>query len=444
MNHPDDAAGHLPTPQADATDHTLDAALVELRTRLTVILGRTQLLRQQFDAGQTIDLSLGKAALGDIEAQVWAMDAALHASEDRFRAIVEEATDYAIFTADAEGRIDSWYAGAQAIFGWSEEEIIGQPLKITYTLADREAGVPAQEIATAREKGSAPNVRWHVRRDGSQVFIDGVARARHAADGSFIGVLKIGQDVTERRLARQGRQEEDERIRQELSQRVTSATAELRELSRRLLMVQEEERRYLASELHDEIGQLLTGLGLQLGTEPTIDAERLAEARRTVATLTEQVRNLSMDLRPSALDTYGLLPTLHWYLERYQQRTGITVGLLQEGLERRFAAPVEITAYRIVQETLTNVARHAGTARVVVQLFADDVALTVSVRDHGRGFNVSSITRGSGLGGMRERAELLGGTFEVDAVPGSGVTVTAELPLEDPPVDGRIAEEEEA
>jgi PAS domain S-box-containing protein len=444
MIAPDDAGASLNQPQTEHTEHTLDAALVELRTRLTMILGRTQLLRQKLDAGETIDRELGNMALGDIEIQVWAMDAALRASEERFRAIVEEATDYAIFTVDAQGRIDSWHAGADSIFGWTEAEAIGQPLHITYTPEDREAGVPEMEMATAREEGSAPDVRWHLRRDGYRVFIDGVVRARYAADGEFLGVLKIGQDVTERRLARQRQREEEERVRQELSRRVAAATAELRQLSRRLLLVQEEERRYLATELHDEIGQVLTGLALQLGTDPTIDAERLAEARLTVATLTEQVRNLSMDLRPAALDAYGLLPTLRWHLERYQHQTGIAVELLQEGLERRFNAPVEIAAYRIVQEALTNVARHAKTSRVVVQLFADDVALTVSIRDHGRGFDVSSTIPGSGLGGMRERAELLGGTLEIDATTGDGVTVTAELPLEILAMDTGIAEENTA
>lgn len=440
MSDSNDAGARPQPPQRVDTDHSLDSALVELRTRLTIILGRTQMLRQQFEEGLAIDPAFGVETLRDIESQVWAMDAALRASEDRFRAIVEEATDYAIFTTDAEGRIDSWHAGAAAIFGWTETEAIGQPFAMAFTPEDQAAGVPARELATARDQGSALDVRWHMRKDGSRVFIDGVARARHSPDGAFLGVLKIGQDVTERRLARQRRQEEDERVRQELSRRVASATAELRALSRRLLMVQEEERRYLASELHDEIGQVLTGLGLQLGMDPMIDEERLAEARRTVSSLTEQVRDLSMDLRPSALDAYGLLPTLRWHLERYQRRTGIAVDLQHEGLGRRFAAPVEITVYRIVQETLTNVARHAGSPRVVVQLFADDVALTVSIRDEGRGFDAASITRGSGLGGMRERAELLGGTFEIDANPGSGVTVTAELPLEDPPEDSGIAE----
>jgi len=273
------------------------------------------------------------------------------------------------------------------------------------------------------------------------VFIDGVARARYTADGEFLGVLKIGQDTTERRLAGERQREADERVRQELEQRVFEATAELRVLSRRLLLVQEEERRRLALELHDDFGQMLTGLGFTLGTGK-VDAGRLAEAQRIVAELTGRIRERSMELRPATLDSYGLLSALRWHLERYQRQTGITVELFQAGVDRRFPAPVEIAAYRIVQETLTNVARHSGATTATVQLFADEVALTVSIRDLGRGFDLSSVTPGSGLGGMRERAELLGGTFEIDVAAGEGVTLTAELPLDNSGLDDRVAEEE--
>jgi two-component system sensor histidine kinase NreB len=173
---------------------------------------------------------------------------------------------------------------------------------------------------------------------------------------------------------------------------------------------------------------MLTGLGFTLGMG-TVEGPRLGEAQRIVAELTERVRDRSMELRPATLDSYGLLPAVLWHLERYQRQTGIEVELLQEGLDRRFSPPVEITAYRIVQEALTNVARHSASRSAKVQLFADDVALTVSVRDHGRGFGIASNNGGSGMAGMRERAELLGGTLEIDTAPGEGVTLTAELPL---------------
>ena len=360
------------------------------------------------------------------------VEAKLLASEERARAIVEAATDYAIFTVDAIERIQDWFPGAEAVFGWSAEEAVGQPFAMTFTPEDRALGIPEQEFQQARQTGSAAGARWRHHKNGSRVFLESVVRARYDLDGEFLGMLKIGRDVTERRLAEQQRIEREEHIQRELRAEVASATAELRALSRRLLVVQEEERRYLARELHDEIGQMLTGLAFTLSTTSTTDGQ-LVEAQRIVTELTEQVRQLSMDLRPTVLDAYGLLPALRGHVDRFETRAGVKVALRFEGANRRFVAPVEIAAYRIVQEALTNLARHAQTTDAVVQLFADDRVLTVSIRDDGVGFDPSDVRGGSGLGGMRERMELLGGTLEIDTAPGAGVRITAELPLSSPP-----------
>ncbi|TNC63109.1 PAS domain S-box protein [Rubellimicrobium roseum] len=125
----------------------------------------------------------------------------LRESEERLRAIVETATDYAIFTTDPDGRIETWPKGAQEIFGWSAEEAVGQLAEMTYTPEDQAQSVPAKERQEAREKGQALNVRWHLRKDGSRVFIDGVMRPLDGKDGAPSGFVKVGQDVTERRQA---------------------------------------------------------------------------------------------------------------------------------------------------------------------------------------------------------------------------------------------------
>jgi len=229
-------------------------------------------------------------------------------------------------------------------------------------------------------------------------------------------------------------QERDAGIREQLEQQVAAATADLRNLSQRLLQIQEEERRRLALELHDEIGQMLTGLGLQLGMINEQDEPRLTEARRTVGDLTEQVRQISMDLRPSALDNYGLVPALEWLIERFGRRTGISIEMRHEGLDRRFSPAIEISAYRIVQEGMTNIARHATVRSAIVRLYADESTLTIVIRDEGAGFDPAAASIGSGLAGMRERAGLVGGTLSIDSAPDTGVTVTAELPINEPDV----------
>ncbi len=144
------------------------------------------------------------------------------------------------------------------------------------------------------------------------------------------------------------------------------------------------------------------------------------------------MRELSLNLRPAMLDDLGLLPALLWYMERYTARTGIQVAFGHEGLGERLPPDVETAAYRIVQEALTNVARHAGVRTVMVRLRHDQGALSVQVEDSGIGFEPATVLAeraSSGLCGMRERAELLGGRLTVESTPGAGTRLWAHLPL---------------
>jgi signal transduction histidine kinase len=159
----------------------------------------------------------------------------------------------------------------------------------------------------------------------------------------------------------------------------------------------------------------------------------LQDAARLVDDAVEHVRNLSQDLRPTVLDDLGLLPALVSSFGRYTADTGIRVTFEHRGIERqRFMTDVETAAYRIVQEALTNVARHAETKSVHVRAWADEKQLGVSVEDSGKGFDVEAAllrSRTRGLAGMRERAALLQGQLTVDSIPGAGCRITAELPL---------------
>jgi signal transduction histidine kinase len=206
----------------------------------------------------------------------------------------------------------------------------------------------------------------------------------------------------------------------------------LQGLSHRLVAVQEQERRNIACELHDEIGQMLTALKLMLDVgEATGESQQ--GARELARDLLERVRNLSLELRPPMLDDLGILPALVWLFNRYTTQTHIKVSFRHSGLERRFTPQIETAAYRVIQESLTNVARHAHVLEVEVRLWADEAQLQVQVEDNGQGFDLDEVlgqSGSNGLSGMRERVMLLGGELTIDSRPGAGTSLVAELPLQ--------------
>ncbi len=218
-----------------------------------------------------------------------------------------------------------------------------------------------------------------------------------------------------------------------------SSQAGLRSLSRRLVQVQEEERRQIALELHDEIGQILTGMKLQMQGSARLQADellpRMQRAEEMINELIGRVRQMSLNLRPSMLDDLGLLPTLVWHIERYTHQTDIQVALQQSNLEgQRFPFDVETAAYRVIQEALTNAARHAQVKQATVRVWLREGWLGLQVEDDGAGFNYEDVlgsTQSRGLVGMRERVSTLHGTLEVDTAPGHGTCITVEIPIED-------------
>lgn len=207
-----------------------------------------------------------------------------------------------------------------------------------------------------------------------------------------------------------------------------------------ILHAQEQERKRIARELHDETSQVLTSLLISLALlEETVTTDaartRISDTRALAHQTLRAVRNLSIDLRPSALDDLGLLPALRWYIKEYQQKCGIEVEFVSSGFKERLSPEMETALYRVVQESLTNTAKHAHARRVWVSLAEDGTTVRAHVRDDGRGFDAEAVLRtpwqdrGLGLAGMQERASLLNGTVEVTAQPGKGCAIDVTLPL---------------
>jgi signal transduction histidine kinase len=209
----------------------------------------------------------------------------------------------------------------------------------------------------------------------------------------------------------------------------------MQDLSHQLVKVQEEEKRWLARELHDEIGQYLTALKLLLEVDTFTDKndiQRVQKAQAIANELIGKVRRISLDLRPGILDDLGLLPALEWYFERYLDQSGIKVEFSQLQLRnRRFPPEIEITLFRIVQESLTNVARHAQVDTVNVDINVADNAIYLNIQDVGTGFNQDAnwFRNSNGINGMLERVNLVGGHFEIHSGRNEGTLIIVELPL---------------
>ena len=225
-----------------------------------------------------------------------------------------------------------------------------------------------------------------------------------------------------------------------LNEEVRIGRERLQTLSRKLMEVQEVERRHIARELHDEIGQVLTAVKISLQTiqrlpEASPVASHLDESVNIASQALQQVRNLSLDLRPSMLDDLGLVAALRWYVDRVGRRTGLVAHFVSDPLSERLPPEIENACFRIAQEALNNVAKHAKASSVTVELRQTDHSLTLSVRDDGLGLDVvaarerASGGQSFGLLGMQERVLLVGGEIEITSAPGAGTEILAQFPL---------------
>ncbi|MCH7642239.1 MAG: HAMP domain-containing protein [Chloroflexi bacterium] len=236
---------------------------------------------------------------------------------------------------------------------------------------------------------------------------------------------------------------------QELEARVEERTTELARRSserdlllKKVMTAQEEERRRIARDLHDQVGQSLTALTMSLGSAEAelaelnpAASERIGELRRVAGDTIEEVRRMMADLRPSILDDMGLSAAVGWYLENHLERTGVKSSLEVSDLQTDLPEVVEITAFRVVQEALNNVMKHARAGHATVKLEGHSDRITGEIVDDGEGFDLSGVEPGAdggwavGLLGMNERVTLLGGTLDIETAPGSGTSVRFVIPL---------------
>ena len=255
--------------------------------------------------------------------------------------------------------------------------------------------------------------------------------------------LKLKEMTNQLKEQHQSLQETSEQEKAELFEEVQQQRKQLRLLNKRLNEVKEAEHKQLARELHDQLGQSLTAVQINLaavkqelnGHLSQTGKERLSEAETLTGNSLARVRELSLDLRPPMLDDLGLVPTVRWYVKRYAKRLGIKADLHLDSAMARLAADTETNLYRIVQEGLTNIAKYANATQVSVSIQPIEHHVVLAIEDNGSGFEKSKLSerkpeqRGTGIIGIQERALMLDGDVDIDTSLGKGTVITVTVPL---------------
>jgi PAS domain S-box-containing protein len=364
-----------------------------------------------------------------------------YSDNDTFRRLVEGVKEYAIFILDEKGYIRTWNAGAQAIKGYSAEEIIGRHFSKFYLPEAVAGGWPARELELATQRGRFTDEGWRVKKDGSSFWASVTITPIRDGDGRLIGFSKVTRDLTERKQSEERIQCLNTELRERVSQLAESQrvielrTLELQRLSAQPLKVHDEERQRLARELHDDLGQQLSALNMILGDPENGHYPKLSQAINLADSALKTVRNLSYMLHPPMLSEVGLTAALEWFVEGMASRTGYEVSLMMKPVDfPRLSKDVEITVFRIVQEALTNALRHAETKSARVEIEKQGDVVTIRVRDYGKGFPSELLEGGKvkrpgvGLSGMRERVRQFGGDLLISREE-PGTLIEARMPL---------------
>ena len=377
-------------------------------------------------------------------------------------AAIVDSSDDAIVSKTLDGIITSWNLGAERLFGYTAAEAVGR--HITLIIPDDRRAEEEDVLARLR-RGDRIDHFETVRRtkDGRLVPISLTVSPVRDSRGKIIGASKVARDITDRTLAermrRRAHEELEERVRERTAQLVDANASLMREmverqraeqeriqLLTRLILAQEDERRRIARELHDQLGQQLTALRLTLETLKAQPIER-PELRAQVETLQELALQLDeevafrvRELRPNVGESLGLRAALTNYVRSWSKHVGIRAELHTGRLTaERLTSEIETVVYRLAQEALNNVAKHARADHVDVLLERNAEHLSLIIEDDGIGFDPSSAeANGQGLGliGMRERAALIGADLQIESSPGRGTTIIVRIPAAVPAVEG--------
>src|SRR5580692_1883827 len=389
-------------------------------------------------------------------------DQALRDSEERFRLLIQSVEEYAIFNLDPLGNVVTWNNGAERLKGYRAEDILGQHFSAFYPREDVAGGKPQRILEEAVQRGQSEDEGWRIRKDGSRFWANVVVTALRNAKGNLQGFAKVTRDMTERHGKEEALTKAKERLELRVDQRTTglaqvneelrteiserwraeeqlrASLDQLRALAARLQSVREEERTSIAREIHDELGQACTAvkmdlalIGRKLTKQQTRLRAKVDSSIQLVDGMIVTLRRIASELRPRTLDDLGLNPALEGQAQEFENRTRIRCRITLPKEPIVLDAERSTAIFRIFQESLTNVVRHAQATSVEARLERKENHLIFQVRDNGRGFDPeeAKARKSLGLVGMQERALLLNGELKVEGVPGAGTTMTLRIPL---------------
>jgi PAS domain S-box-containing protein len=394
---------------------------------------------RQAKGGSLVDVSVSISPIRDASGQIVGASKIARdvGGRKRAQAAVEQANQRLreqamvlelapVLVRDMDNHIVLWTRGAEELYGFSKEEALG---RISHELFQTEFPESLHNLdEILRRTGRWEGSLVHRKRDGERLVVASQQIIDHDLAGQPMRILEANVDITER-----------QRAQAELSQ----SQEQLRALADRLIRAREEEATRIARELHDQFGRYLTTIKMDLRSIERVLAgeitsevgqvlrEKARSIGQTVDETVQTVRAIATQLRPGLLDDLGLAAAIEWQAEDFQKRSGIFCSLTLTGQDLSVGRDQATALFRIFQEILTNVARHAQAGKIWVHLEEDHETIVLEVEDDGLGISQAQLTehRSLGLLGMRERALAFGGTVEIAGVPGQGTVVTVRMPL---------------
>jgi two-component system sensor histidine kinase UhpB len=364
-------------------------------------------------------------AMVEVASYKQSLDRELRNREEQLRLLAENMSDF-VAMYDVQGKCLYASPSCYRLAGYTQEEMLEMDQFRVIHPDDKNTSVQAFEAVASGRGTDASSIYRLQRKDGTYTWVETRAESILGPDGLPAKVVAVTRDVSQR-IA--------------VEKELRDSREQLRHLFAHMESAREEDRRKIAREVHDELGQALTAMKIDLtwlskafadkkGKMKADAGNRISQMGHLIDMTIESVRRISREIRPVILDDLGIISALEWYLQQFQAHTEITAAFNTELKALTLDRERSVAVFRIVQELLTNVARHARASRVTVSLAADDGVIECIVADNGCGISTGAQDRPSSLGllGIRERLQIFGGAVKFDGAPGDGTTVSFTLP----------------